>query len=116
MSKKISKYASLDKFTQNEGTTRINTQDDVKLYVTTTKPLTQTEFTDTDPDLSTKQVGTLIGETFVKMTEGAVDDDSPVPDIRNYDVYDADFNGVNELEINPTISDDEWFDGASDSD
>ena len=50
------------------------------------------------------------------MTEGAVNDDSPVPNIKNYDIHDDDFNGENELEINPTISDDEWFDGAPDSD
>ena len=65
---------------------------------------------------STKKVGTLIGEVFVKMTEGSVNDDSPVPDIKNYDTYDDDFNSVNEVDVNQTISDDEWFDDASDSD
>ena len=51
MSKKVSKYSSLGKYTENLGTVCINTQQDVKLYVTKNEPLGKTEFKHPDPDL-----------------------------------------------------------------
>ena len=38
------------------------------------------------------KIGTLISEVFCKITNDLLDDTEPIPNIKNYDVFDDDFN------------------------